>query len=446
MTTESNVDVVSLENDGAEMDAEGWALVAPFGQHPKTRIYRDPADGQVKEQKFIQSLDNDAADAILSRENSLFGRIKRALIGLPVFKGHGDLNEYDPAALGNSAPKVKLGVVDSIRKAARGIEAHFALDNDGAAAVAAGWKFPSVLWQVLPNGRQGDAIVGVPFKLLSVALTQRPNISGVESLANARDIVGDEVTSLHPSELNTNQEPDMKLIAGWLLANGIALANTENPTEIQVLEGMKQLHTAQAGNVTTLANEKSTLTGAIKSERHGRATLCVDLALVTGKLTAAEKDAKIVALENSRDFDTDAGALLGGKVVDRVTTLANEITESRKLRAELTVDLAIQKGKLTVAQRDEKVTALANSADEAAFKAESDKLFEAANVVRLPADAISGKQANGEPEAQALANEYNEAIKAELPNTGQNIVQAHQRVMSLPKYKGLAGKLVPKKA
>ncbi len=278
-----------LVNEAPGLDEEGWALVAPFGQHPKTRVFRDPADGQVKEQKFIQSLDNDAADAILSRENSLFGRIKRALIGLPVFKGHGDLAEYDPAVVANSAlTKLKLGVVDQIRKGARGLEAHFALENHGAEAVAAGWKFPSVLWQVQPNGRQDDAIIGVPFKLLSVALTQRPNISGVESLANSGDrdtecaavaatqtggapVLPDARVGSGQNKTTTNQEPDMKLIAGWLLANGIALANTESPTEIQVLEGCRQLFTSQAGNVTTLANEKSTLAGITKIERRGRA-------------------------------------------------------------------------------------------------------------------------------------------------------------------------------
>ena len=68
-----------------------------------------------------------------ARENSFFGKLKRAVVGIPIFKGHGDLKDHDPKAIGNEQ-KSKLGVVDRIRKAARGIEAHFALDNDGASA------------------------------------------------------------------------------------------------------------------------------------------------------------------------------------------------------------------------------------------------------------------------------------------------------------------------
>lgn len=168
----------------ASLDADGWCLIAPFGEWPKTRRYLEGR--QLKEQDFIQVMDNAAADALLDKENSFFGRLKRALIGIPVFIDHGDLKEVDPKALPNGAAKLKGGVVDQIRKGARGIEAHFSLDNDGAQAVEAGWKFPSALWYVLPNGKRGDATLCRPFKLISVALTKYPNISGVESLSNAR--------------------------------------------------------------------------------------------------------------------------------------------------------------------------------------------------------------------------------------------------------------------
>ena len=55
-----------------------------------------------------------------------------------------------------------------------------------AEAVKAGYKFPSGFWYVLPNGQRGEQILCRPFKLISVALTPFPNISGVESLANSQ--------------------------------------------------------------------------------------------------------------------------------------------------------------------------------------------------------------------------------------------------------------------
>jgi hypothetical protein len=169
---------------GNELDQDGWALIAPYGEHPKSRVAK--VNGVPTEQRFLQVLDNESADKLLDKENSMFSRLKRAVVGIPVWKGHPDLREHSPETLSNAAPRLKLGTVGELRKSDRGMEARFTLDNDGAAAVQAGYKFPSALWLVLPNGetRNGAAVVH-PFKLLSVGLTPHPNISGVESLANS---------------------------------------------------------------------------------------------------------------------------------------------------------------------------------------------------------------------------------------------------------------------
>lgn len=427
----------ALENAAAEIDADGWCLIAPFGRWPKTYQYAE--DGVAKTKKFIQALDNESADALVSKDNSFFGKLKRALVGVPVFKLHGDIKDVDPKSLANSAEKIKVGVVDQIRKSARGIEAHFALDNDGATAVEAGYKFPSAYWWVLPVGLENDSIIAKPFKLISVALTQFPNISGVESLANSRSPIESE------HQQKTNKEPEqMKMIAGWLIANGVALPNTaEGPTEHQVLDGLKTLFTSKAGEVTALANEKSQLTGSTNTFRRKAATFAVDCALLGGRVTAADRDAKITALENAKDFDAEVTTLLGTKVLDKVTALENDVTEARKLAAGFAVDLVIQKGKLAVADREAKITALANAAD---FAGEFKKLEAAAPVVKTSENAASKESAALDNEATALANEYNKALAEELPVAGQNITEAHRRIMTLPKWSGLAAKLAPKKA
>ena len=208
------------------LDDDGWALIAPFGRHPKNRVFNE--NGQIKEQKFIQVLDNESADAMVGKENSFFTKLKRALVGIPVFKGHGDLKDHDPKALANDQ-KIKLGVVDQIRKSERGIEAHFALDNDGAAAVAAGWKLPSALWLVQPIGNEvqangQNAILARPFKLLSVALTQFPNIPGVESLANAK--------STQPAEAPQQNMTLKENIIGLLAGKGVKLPDPAGENDI----------------------------------------------------------------------------------------------------------------------------------------------------------------------------------------------------------------------
>lgn len=221
---------IAIEN-ATTLDDDGWALIGPFGEWPKTRQYLE--NGQVKREHYIQVLDNQAADAMVGKENSFFTRLKRAIVGIPIFEDHGDLKDHDPKAISN-APKKKIGVIDQIRKSERGIEAHFALDTDGAAAVAAGKKFPSALWMVMPFGTRAlanglQAILARPFKLISAGLTEFPNISGVESLANSGRLFPSQQTT---TETNKDMSLKQNLI-GLLIGRGIKLP--ADPSDQQII-------------------------------------------------------------------------------------------------------------------------------------------------------------------------------------------------------------------
>jgi hypothetical protein len=389
------------------MDADGWALIAPFGNHPKTRVFRE--DGRLREQKFIQVLDDESADSLVNGANSLFRKLKRALVGIPVYRGHGDLADHDPHAIATDATKIKLGVVDKIRKSARGIEAHFALDHEGAAAVAAGWKLPSAFWlvspiglEVLPDGK--PAVRARPFKLLSVALTPFPNISGVESLANASPTKPAEnrpTAGIQP----TNQNIIMKqLMIGWLAAQGVSLAN--DATEQAVFDAFHQEMRARSSSVSALGNEKNTLT------------------TITIPALTRERD-------DYQRQSSDATAALANEHAARLA--------ERQRAATFAVDLAIQRGRLLIADRAAKIAALENSAT---FEADARTLLDGRAVIKT--EAVAGKQrAALDDEARQTHAEYQEAFSAELLATGQNPVQAHLNIMRLPKYAGLAVKLAP---
>jgi hypothetical protein len=323
----TEIDLI-LGNEAA-LDEDGWALIAPFGEHPKTRLVK--RNGTLREEKFIQVLDNESADQLLSRENSLFRRLRRAVVGIPVYKGHPDLRDFEPETPGATERKEIIGAIDQVRKTRRGLEGHFVLTPAGADAVEKqGCKYPSALWYVMPVGQRGDAVVARPFRLLSAGLTPHPNISGVESLANARGAEKKELT----------KEPDMKLITGWLLANGVTVAGGDAPTETQVVEALQEFHAAKAGELSALGNENATLTGAqaeLKSkgtvlenenaalktrvalERQGRAAAVADLAIARGKATVAERAIKVQALENAVDFERETAALLGSATKFKTT-------------------------------------------------------------------------------------------------------------------------------
>jgi len=141
----------AIANEAA-LPENGWALIAPYGEHPKSRLISKPGRGLVLE-NYIQVVDSEAIDSVLAAQNRLMPRLKRALVGIPVYKLHPDLAEHSPeAALDEpSAPKETLGVIDQFRKTERGLEAHFTLTEDGARAVAGeGFKFPSIFWWVSP--------------------------------------------------------------------------------------------------------------------------------------------------------------------------------------------------------------------------------------------------------------------------------------------------------
>ena len=385
-----------IENEAIGDD--GWALAAPFGEHLKVRKVVE--NGRVIEQRFLQVLDNEAADALLAKENSFFRKLKRSLVGIPVYKGHPDLADYAPETLGNQREKKEvIGVVDQVRKGSRGIDLHFALTPRGADAVEnEGCKYPSILWLVLPNGNRmaadGQPAIAVrPFKLVSAGLTPYPNISGVESLANAGG-----------AGSPNNTEPDMKLIAGWLLAQGAVLANADAPNEMQVLEAFKTLHTSQAGQVTALGNEKQTLAGQITKIENER------------------------TIEKKR-ADTNATALANAETARKV---------ERAGRAEAVTDLAIAKGKLAVAGRDQQIAALENAAD---FAVEAAKLLSSATQYRMTgADVQSGKVLANQTED--VTAEYNKQFSEALKTTGGDPIKAHAIVVKLP---GMAQRLAPKR-
>jgi hypothetical protein len=432
--------------NAAEIDADGWGLIAPFGEWPKTRMYRE--HGQIKSQDYLQVLDHTAAAALTGRENSLFGRLKRAFIGIPVYLGHGDLSDVDPHAVTRPQPKLKLGVVDQVRQTPRGIEAHFALDHDGAAAVAAGWKFPSAFWYVQPTAnaqspepkaQSPSPIRCRPFKLISVALTQFPNISGVESLANAATPalgVGTACPHILPSHSQTkdvgtsrphpdaahsfplpihftdtnisNNTPMKELLLGWLATQGVALANDVSDTGL--VQAVQAAATRGADQLTALGNEKSQL---------------------DQRLAALENEARTAAEQTAQAH----------------TALANEQAArhaERQTAAGVVVDEAIRRGIKPVAERAAALAALANTA---AFAQDAAALLALSPARATTTNGLdrSGKQQAGlSDEAQALHNEYQQAFQAELMAAGQNPAKAHANIMTLPKYGGLAAKLMPK--
>jgi hypothetical protein len=229
-------------------------------------------------------------------------------------------------------------------------------------------------------------VLARPFKLLSAGLTAHPNISGVESLANARPAGPTQETT-------PTQEPDMKLIAGWLLANGATLANADSPAESEVLAALQMLHASTASEAAALGNENSTLTGEN-----------VDL-----KARLSHLQTNAAALENEK------GALQA------------QTAAERKGRAAALVDLAIARGKLAVSERPARLQSLENSAD---FEREAAALLDSAARFKTAGSAESGKILSNHGASGDAREEYCAAVERHMKETGEtDPVKAHHSVM-----------------
>jgi hypothetical protein len=201
----------------------------------------------------------------------------------------------------------------------------------------------------------------------------------------------DRATQERISEQNKGDE--MKMIVGWLVAQGAALANSESPTESQVLGALQKLHIDRAGEVLSLGNEKSTLAGEneqLKSE--------------ISRLSSTS-----AALENERaDWNAQLAILKTG-------------------RATAVVDLAIARGKLNVAERAGKIEALGNAAD---FEKESSALLASATRYRTASSTESGKVLSNQGTETDARTEYCASVERHMKESGEtDPIKAHHAVM-----------------
>lgn len=198
------------------------------------------------------------------------------------------------------------------------------------------------------------------------------------------------------------------LIIGWLAARGITLAN--DAADQAIVTALQGEFDKAAAIPLGLANDKATLTAQVTALSNDKTTL-------TTRATNAE------------------AALASEKIAHQAF---------RKAAAGQIVDAAIKLGIKTVAERDAQIAALENSADLAA-SASALLATAPARTTTLNGRDMSGRQQAGlNSEQTALANEYDQAFQTEL-KVDQNPTKAHQRIMSLPRYSGLAAKLVPQK-
>jgi hypothetical protein len=380
---------IGLENDWSP-DAAGWVRLARYGEHPKTRTVERPGGG-VQRETWIQVLDKPAATQMANQFNGLVGRLRRAIRSVPVYVGHPDLATVSPetaAAIGDMTP---VGATNRLQARDDGLYAQLSLFPSGQAAVENdGLKKLSPLWWVEPIG--AAAAVGQPIRcrphtLISIALTDQPNLAGGEALANqtrtpegVTPSAGSGARSASYGDSSEDLTHMKHLLIGLLAAQGVVLAN--DATDDTVFARINERLTKLNGDLTALGNEKATLTSRV-------AGLEADL--------TAEKAARTKA-------DGDLAAAR--------TALGNE----RKARATALVDLAIHKGQLPIADRDVRITALFTAAD---FDAAATALGNEKARFNTGSGSASGERRSDANASPAAASTQLMALANELVQTGK---------------------------
>lgn len=283
-----------LFNAELAVDEHGWTVV-PFGMWRHAQGW--------------QRFGKEQAEAICNAFRSTVGRIKRALTGLPVYKGHPD----DPAFAEEFPDKTAYGQVANMEVRENGLAIQQVLSNEGADLVQnEKLHFISPRWDAAQIGERSGVPVWVPTRMISVGLVDRPNIPN-KSLVN------------HSILSNASLEDDFMnkkdLIALFALAadasdadvNAALTAAAKRPTA-ESLSNAESAKTRIEGELTTaktaLSNAETKLTEAttaLANERKAHRTTLVNAAIADGRIRVADEKLWTGRLETN--FEAEAKAL-----------------------------------------------------------------------------------------------------------------------------------------
>lgn len=360
------VGIAGLAND-AQIGESGWVVI-PFGDSSHSgkegRIgsesERTPEQMEAERMGVTQRFTREDAVALVNDFKSTWGKLKRAIVGLPVFKGHPDA----PRFAKQFPDRTPRGTIADMEVRDTGLALRPVLTEQGAADVEHGWKFVSPYWLGRHVGDEAGRKVVAPYKLLSLGLVPRGNIPDL-SLVNAAELESDS--------------PKMKELLIKLLA---ALGHTVAATADDA--ALANAVDAGVATATTVKADKATADATV-------ATLTAEKARIEGEKTA---------LANASDT-----------LMNRATSAETALRQLRTSAAKHRVGLAVKAGKISAADAPAQETALANAAD---FEMEAAKIDQLTPKLRtasqLGALGRDGKEQQGRQQSVVgLVNAYMDA-------------------------------------
>lgn len=316
---QTEIEVIALPNELA-LDEQGWALI-PYGSSLHSGKDAFASGSAAEKAGVIQRFTREDAVALVNDFKSTWSTIKRAVVGLPIFKGHPDAPRF-AARYPDKAPR---GSIADLEVRDNGLALKPILTPQGGADVAAGASQFSPFWLLKKTGEEGGRIVAAPFKLLSIGLVERGNVPGLSLINEDPENSPLMKTQLLALLKLLGQAPaadasDEQIVAACNAAEPIlsaaltaqsrlatvetdlaALAKTKGELEAEKL--------ALANSVETATGRATTAETALKQERTARAALVVTQAIATGRITPAQREATVLSLVNAADFAAEEARL-----------------------------------------------------------------------------------------------------------------------------------------
>lgn len=373
----------SATNDSPRLSGLGASNELSDGEWQRISAY-----GDFPNEVGLQRVRREDAEAMVSAFNSFRGRLGRMFRGLPVFAGHPDA---DPVRYKDHR---RYGKIVDLDARDDGLFGRVAWNSLGRENLEEGFLlYPSPRWYLRREGRHVR-----PDELISVGLTNRPNIPGDPW---AKNDAGDGAE-------NPNTEGDDTMpqwLRDMLLAAGIIRPEASNEEDIR--GAVKGLIDGRAA----AANEKT--------EAEGRATAI-----------AAERD----ALRTERDGL--AGQLAAAN--ERATGLSAERDAQREARVDAELRGLQAAGKLAPADAAGRRAELLACENEASLTAKIDEMHAAKPAMKTEA------RTRGLGERSAAANEertrraaVNEAVQTRMKEMGIGYEQAFAAVKRDPKHRAI---------
>lgn len=243
-----------------------WLRLAEYGDWPHPRGL----------QRFTPA----AANTMVRYFKSLRGRLNRKFGGLPVYIGHPDDAQFSGQS-GHTDTRAYAWVTD-LEARSDGLYGAFKWSASGEALLHnAFYKFLSPRWAMQPLGKDTFE----PIRLLSVGLTNQPNIPG-EAIANSIAVASE--VSLHsadskPDEQATEQAAQIDI---GTLRTALGIGEEIDPLEAisELREQSERFYRIACEQSEQLATEATDLANA----RREHVDLVVQNALLSGRIAPHE--------------------------------------------------------------------------------------------------------------------------------------------------------------